>query len=248
VSAAVLVALLGLGAGPAAAYEEIKVTDGGELKGTVRFAGTAPKLEPIRVNKNRDVCGDTKPSEALVVGADGAVRGAVVVVEAVARGKKAEGELLIDNHHCLFVPHVSAMMVGTRAKVKNSDPLLHNTHGFQGKPTAFNVALPNAGQVIDITRRLTKPGVVRMLCDAHTHMFGWIYVHDSPYVAVTDDAGRYRIDGIPPGKYRVTMWHEGFVAKGADKDGRPLYDDPRSVTREATIAAKGTATLDFELK
>jgi plastocyanin len=249
-SQAVVAALatLLLGAGPVAAYEEVPVTDGGELKGTVRFVGSPPNLEPIKVNKNRDVCGEVKPSEALVVGAKGAVRGAVVVVEAVTRGKKAEGEILIDNHHCLFVPHVSAMMAGARAKVKNSDPIIHNSHGLHGKVNAFNVALPKPGQVIDITRKLTKPGVVRMVCDAHTHMFGWIYVHDSPYVTVTDDAGRYRIDAIPPGKYRITMWHEGFVAKGVDKDGRPLYDDPRSVTREVTIAGKGIATLDFEFK
>jgi plastocyanin len=247
---ALVLAILGtvfLPAGPAVAYEEVAVTDGGELRGVVRFSGTPPKLEPIRVNKNRDVCGETKPSEALVLGADRAVRGAVVAVEAVTRGKKPAGELVIDNLQCLFVPHVSAIMAGAAAKVKNSDPVLHNTHGFHGKPTIFNLALPNA-KVLDITRKLTKPGVVRMLCDAHTHMFGWIYVHDSPYVAVTDDAGRFRIDGIPPGKYKVTMWHEGFVPRGADKDGRPLYDDPRSVTREVSIAAKGTATLDFELK
>jgi hypothetical protein len=35
---------------------------------------------------------------------------------------------------------------------------------------------------------------------------------------------------------------------GADKDGRPLYDEPRTVTREVTIAPKATAMVDFELK
>ena len=44
------------------------------------------------------------------------------------------------------------------------------------------------------------------------------------------------------------MWHEGFRAKGLDKDGRPLYDEPHTITRDVTIPAKGTATVDFELK
>jgi hypothetical protein len=230
------------------AYEEIEVRDGGRLTGTVKFSGTPPVLEPLPVNKNRDVCGDRKPSEALVVGSDHGVRGSVVLIEGVTKGKKNSGEVLLDNHKCLFVSHVTGAMTGTHARVRNSDPILHNTHGFQGKPTVFNLALPNKDQMVDITKRLTKPGVVKVLCDAHPHMFAWMIVHDSPYVTVTDEHGAFRIDNVPPGTYKVTMWHEGFRPKGVDKDGRPLFDDPRTVTKEVTIPARGTATADFELK
>lgn len=236
-------------AGPAAAaYEEVPVPDGGTLTGMVRFAGLAPKAEPIPVNKNRDVCGEQKPSEALVVGPEGGVQGSVILIEGVTRGKKRTGDVVLDNHRCLFVAHVTALMAGERARVKNSDPILHNTHGFLGKPTIFNLALPNKGQLIDITRRLTKPGVVRVVCDAHPHMSAWIVVHDSPYLAVTDERGAFRIDGVPPGTWKVTMWHEGFRSLGADKDGRPVHDEPRTVTKEITIAPKGTAAIEFELK
>ncbi|HEY7520184.1 MAG TPA: carboxypeptidase regulatory-like domain-containing protein [Methylomirabilota bacterium] len=232
----------------AAAYEVIEVTDGGSLTGVVRFAGTPPKLAPLPVNKNREVCGEEKASEALVVGADGGVRGSVVVVEGVTRGRKPTGDVVLDNHRCLFVSHVTALAVGDKARVKNSDPILHNTHGFMGKPTVFNLALPNKDQMIDITRRLGKPGVIRVLCDAHPHMFAWVVVHDSPYVAVTDERGAFKIDSIPPGTYKVTMWHEGFRAKGVDKDGRPLYEDPITVSKNITIAPKSAATIEFELK
>jgi hypothetical protein len=44
------------------------------------------------------------------------------------------------------------------------------------------------------------------------------------------------------------MWHEGFRPKGVDKDGRPLYDEPRTITRDVTIAPRGAATVEFELK
>ena len=231
-----------------AAYEAVDLKDGGIVAGRVTFSGTPPKLEPLAVNKNRDVCGERKPSEALVVGDGGGVRGGVVLIEGVTRGKKPNGDVVIDNAKCLFVGHVTAAMAGSRVRVRNSDPILHNTHGFLGKPTVFNLALPNKDQMIDITKRLTKPGVVRVLCDAHPHMFAWLIVHDSPYVAVTDEHGAFRIDGVPPGTWKVTMWHEGFRAKGVDKDGRPLYDEPRTVTKEVTIAPRSTATVDFELR
>ena len=235
-------------AAPAGAYEVVTVADGGTLSGSVKFAGTPPTLPPLAVNKNRDVCGDSKESEALVVGPDRGVRGTVILIESVAKGKKGDADVVLDNHKCVFVHHVSVTMPGERTRVKNSDGILHNTHGFLGKPTVFNLALPNKDQMIDITKRLTKPGVVRVVCDAHPHMAAWMIVHDSPYFAVTDDKGAFRIDGIPPGSYKVTMWHEGFRPRGVDKDGRPRYDAPRTISRNVTIAPKGAATVEFELK
>jgi len=244
--AAIMVALAATSA--QAAYEAVEVKDGGTLTGVVRFAGTPPRVAPLAVNKNREVCGEQKPSEALVVGTDGGVKGSVVLIEGVSKGKKPTGDVVLDNHKCLFVSHVSGVAVGDKVRVKNSDSILHNTHGFMGKPTVFNLALPNKDQMVDITRRLGKPGVVRVLCDAHPHMFAWMVVHDSPYVAVTDERGAFKIDHIPPGTYKVTMWHEGFRAKGIDKDGRPLFEDPITTSQDITIAPKSAATVGFELK
>jgi plastocyanin len=235
-------------AGPAAAYEVAPVPGGGTVAGTVRFAGPPPALEPLRVNKNRDVCGASKPSEALVVGPERGVKGSVVWIEGIARGKAPAGEAVLDNQGCLFVPHVLGLMAGSRAWIRNSDAMLHNTHGLQGGRTVFNLALLMKGQAVEITRRLARPGVVRVLCDAHPHMFAWLVVHDSPYLAVTGERGTFAIDQVPPGTYRVTLWHEGFRPKGADKDGRPLYEDPVAVSRDVTVPAGQTVTVDFELK
>jgi plastocyanin len=242
----VAVALAAL-AVPAPAYVEAPVADGGTLTGRVRFAGEPVKGEPLPVRKNTDVCGDTKPFQALVVGPNKGVRNTVVYLEGVERGKKP-ADFELDNAKCLFVPHVSAVMAGARVRIKNGDPILHNTHGFHDKVTVFNVALPNKDQAVDITQRIKKPGVIDVQCDAHTHMRAWIVVRDNPYFAVTDDEGRFRIGEIPPGRYRVVAWHEGWVVTGRDKDGRPLHDPPRLLTQEITIPPKGEATLDFELK
>lgn len=235
-------------ASPAAAYEVASLTEGGTISGVVRFDGAAPRLEPLPVNKNREVCGEQKASEVLVVGSDNGVKGAVVLVNGVTRGKKPNGDVVVDNQKCLFVSHVTVVTPGERTRVRNSDPILHNTHGYLGRTTVFNLALPNPGQMIDITKRLTKPGVIRVLCDAHPHMAAWLIVHDSPYHAVTDAHGAFRIDGVPAGTWKVTMWHQGFRPRGRDKDGRPVYDEPRTVTKEITVAPRGVASVAFELK
>jgi len=236
-------------AGPAWGYEEGSVTDGGVLTGSVKFVGAPPRLDPVPVKRDRGVCGEKAEPEVLAVGPSGGVKGAVILLEGVARGKRPVREAVLDNAKCRFVPHVAAVMQGSAIKARNSDPVLHDSHGlWDGKITAFNVALPGRGREVPITRYLKKPGVIEVRCDAHTHMRAWLVVHDSPYFAVSDEGGHFKIDGIPPGKYTVTMWHEGYLQKGVDKDGRPVYDEPRRVTRELTIPPGGTAVANFELK
>jgi len=155
-----------------------------------------------------------------------------VLVERVARGKKPNGDVLVDNHKCLFVSHVTVVTPGERTRVKNSDPILHNTHGYLGRTTVFNLALPNQGQMIDITKRLTKPGVVRVLCDAHPHMFAWLIVHDSPYYAVTDEHGAFKIDGVPAGTWKVFAYSR-------------RAEHPTSAT--VTVTPNGVANTTLEL-
>lgn len=245
VAAVALVATL---ATPAPAYDVVSVTDGGVLAGVVRFAGTASRLSPLPVARDRDVCGDHKDAEPLVLGPEAGVRDSVVLLEGVARGKRPAAEAILESSRCTFVGHVTAVMTGERGRVKNGDAVLHNPHGFLGRPPVFNLALPNREQTIDITRRLSRPGVIRVACGVHPHMAAWIVVHYSPYYAVTDERGVYRIEGIPPGGYPVTMWHEGFHLHGRDRNGRPQYDPPRTVRKDVTIAPGATATIDFELR
>src|SRR2546425_6439928 len=147
-----------------AAYEQIVVKDGGVLTGLVKLAGAPPRLEPIHVNKNREVCGEAKESEALVAGADRGVRGSVILIEGGRRGKKPSGEGVGGNHQGRLVPHVAATMVGEATRRENSDPILHNTHGVHagaagsgGQPNGLHLAPPHAGQGIESTRKLVKP-------------------------------------------------------------------------------------------
>jgi plastocyanin len=233
--------------GLTSAYVEVPGPHGGVVVGRVRFAGEPPRGEPIPVRKNIEVCGEHAPWQALVVGPGKGVRNTVVYLEGVERGKKPV-EFELDNAKCLFVPHVSAVMAGARVRIKNTDPVLHNTHGLLDRLTVFNIALPNKGQTVDITQRLKKTGVVEVQCDAHTHMRAWIVVRDNPYFAVTDDAGLARIGQVPAGRYRVVAWHEGWVVTGKDKDGRPVYDAPRVLSQEVTVPAEGEVAVDFELK
>ena len=190
-------------------YETVAVGDGGSIRGKVLFQGAAPAKKKIILTKDREVCGSgVREVDLILVGPDRAVQEAVVYLKNVERGKaweKSSGVPHIDNVKCDFKPHVQIISAGD-FEIVNSDPVLHNTHGFYGKLTAFNVALPNQGQ--RIKRQLKKSGLVRVECDAHGWMLGWVYVADNPYHAVTARDGTFTIKDVPPGSYTLVTWQE----------------------------------------
>jgi hypothetical protein len=236
---------------PAAAgsYDVVEVKDGGTLTGLVTFSGEVPKLEPLAVVKDADYCGPTVPSEVLVVSPKTkGVKNTVVYLEEVARGKEFRSvQPSLDNAKCLMAPHALAMVKGTDLGIKNSDPLLHNMHAVaDGKTAVFNLALPIQGQTIK--RRVRKTGMITVTCDSHPHMRSHLLVLDHPYFAVTDENGAFTLADVPPGKYKLTVWHESWKLLGYDNDKRPLYDQPIVQTREIEVPIKGTVRANFELK
>jgi len=213
------------------AYEVAPVADGGTISGKVTFNG-AVNTKKIIPTKDKEVCGDIREEPEIVVGADKGVLDAVVYLKKVEKGKawqKPAQKPEIVNKACRFVPNVQALPVGTIVIV-NSDPVMHNTHGFHEKATVFNVALPMKGQRIE--RPLKKPGITRVECDAHGWMLAWIYVADNPYYAVTQKDGTFSIPDVPPGSYTLVAWH--------------AYTGETEIP--VTVKPKDTAQTPIELK
>ncbi|HRP04099.1 MAG TPA: carboxypeptidase regulatory-like domain-containing protein, partial [Opitutaceae bacterium] len=59
---------------------------------------------------------------------------------------------------------------------------------------------PIPSQVFDV------PGLVTLRCDIHEHMRALILVLDTPYFVVTDTDGRFRLEGLPAGRYLLKAW------------------------------------------
>jgi Carboxypeptidase regulatory-like domain len=216
---------------PAFAYDAGTVTGGGTIEGKVIYNGAVPTRKIIP-NKDIDVCGGIRDEPLIDVGPDKAVKDAVVYLVQVAKGKAwpAAGKPPeLDNIKCRFVPNVQVIPAGP-LDVVNKDPVLHNTHGYYGNRTAFNMALPNEGQ--RIPTELTRAGTVRVDCDAHGWMEGWIYVVDNPYYAVTGDDGKFSITDVPPGTYNLVAIQS--------------YTGP--VQQSVTVASGKPTTLTVELK
>jgi plastocyanin len=223
---------------PAWSYEEIKVADSGALEGKVVFSGTVPGPRKVIPTQDQQVCGGPRDEPRIVLGKDNTVQGAIVYLKGIEKGRaleKPKKPPVVDNLKCKFEPEVQVVPVGTELLVLNSDPVLHNTHGYlmtdsrRGR-TVFNQAMPQKGQQFKST--LKQPGIVEVACDVHGWMQAWIFVAENPYYAVTDKNGTFAIKDIPPGKYTLATFQ------------------PYTGVRETPVSveAKKTNSVNVELK
>lgn len=131
-----------------------------------------------------------------------------------------------------FVPHVLAVTAGTWVDFPNSDMTYHNVFSLS-KGNEFNLGRYASGRSRAV--RFNRPGIVRVFCEIHSHMSAFILVFAHRFFGVTDDDGRYRIEGLPPGTYTLAVWNETL-------SGEP----PR---RQVTIGdGGGDVTADFSIR
>jgi high-affinity iron transporter len=176
------------------------------LSGAVRDSKAATAVAGIV--RMPDVCSPSvSPAVVYLVPADAKDRQALLkhtIVDA-SMGRNSPAEVVLVNQLGLqFVPRIQAMAVGKAVRFGNKDSETHNVHvvspGF-----AFNQSMA-PGQFRDFTP--AQPGVIRLACDIHMHMRGFVVVSPTPWTQVCDRAGRYRLDQVPDGRYNLIVWHE----------------------------------------
>ncbi len=197
-------------------YEVVDVTDGGSIAGTIKaaemVADPVGKIE-TQVPEEIKLCGSEFKMNEYIISADLGVKNVIVALENVTRGKALpKQDLTLDNKNCQFQPLVSIAYKGSQFVIHNSDPIFHNTSlglMMKGKrSTVYNLALPM--QNTTIKKPVRRTGLNSVKCDSHKWMRAYVYAAKNPYVAVTDEKGKFEITDIPPGKYEVMVWHEGF--------------------------------------
>jgi plastocyanin len=230
VSGALFVAALYLFAGDKIPPEAIAASGGGTISGRVVFVGDAPAARKIKVTKDGEKCGTEVSAEDLVIGADKGIQNAVVsVVGLKGAAPKPATPPAIDQKGCVFRPHVAIVGVGAPLDVFNNDGILHNFHTHGSKNAPMNRAQPAFRK--KMTETFSQPEIMKVSCDAHSWMSGWIVVTDHPYIGATDNAGAFKISDVPPGNHTVEVWHETLG----------------KITKSVTVKAGEEAKVTFEL-
>jgi len=104
-----------------------------------------------------------------------------------------------------FAPRVVAVPLHSAVEFPNVDPIYHNVFSVSGG-NRFDLGLYRSGASKEKT--FEEPGLVRVYCNIHPQMVGFVMVVDSDHYAVTGPDGAFRFEGIPPGSYVVHAWQE----------------------------------------
>lgn len=120
-----------------------------------------------------------------------AARLSPVTIEMVTRGKE-------------FVPMVLTVPRGSTVKFPNLDPILHNVFSVS-TPNNFDLGLYSKGPGKAWT--FNAAGIVRVFCNVHHAMVGYIVVLSTPFSALAGADGGFSLANLPAGPGRLTVWH-----------------------------------------
>ncbi len=199
----------------------------GEVSGRVVYAG------PLPAQTTRYVAQLDRTIDEHTVHVDpatGGLREAVVFLRPhaarpgeapVVKPGSAEQPAL-DQLGGVFRPHVLAVRAGQPVRFTISDPGLDNIHAVSlVGANMFNQYL-EPGMVYDHTFQMTpRDFPVLLVCELHDWMKGWVYVFDHPYYALTNEDGRFAIEGVLPDTYTLVAHHA---------DGRLRLEQPITIT------------------
>lgn len=198
------------------------------VRGTVRYQGAALEKRKIPVTIDQYVCGKEKEPEDLILSPSNGIRYAVASLENAPRSAKQDWKLppaKMDQQQCSFTPRVVIVPAGGTVEFLNSDRLLHNVKSVGKGNPPFNRAQPHART---IAFSFKQPELLRVDCDLHSWMRGWVVVAEHPFYAVTNARGEFSLENVPPGKYTLRVWQERLG----------------TVTQELVVGSKGATTVN----
>lgn len=224
-------------AAPAAATE---VPAGkGNVEVTVNFTGTPPKMPKIKKGTDPTCNAAESYSQEVVVNQNGTLNGSVVQMVGVPGTYAPPAEqVVLDQQGCMYVPHVATAQFNQEVAIRNSDPVLHNVHVFEGKQTIMNQGHPPKGK--DIVKTFSNGAhVKKFVCDIHPWMTGWLVMSPDPFHGVTGDDGKVILKDAPVGTYKIEVWQEKYGTKTVDVTVQANQTTAVTVAYDGTEATGG---------
>jgi plastocyanin len=221
------------------AHANATVFETGSVSGRVLWDGELPApLQPLTIGakESEGCCADGGAMDltdrSRLVSKDGGIANVVLTVAVKGMEVKVGDNYHVDQDRCQFEPRVLVVPVGATVKYLNSDKVNHNVNVKATKNQAMNQNVAAGGHS---EQKLEKAEVVPIKCDIHPWMSGYVFVTDDPVFGLTDANGAFKLEGLPPGTYKLSWWHE---ALGKGKSAEVTVEAGKDATLELKIGEK----------
>ncbi|MGB6450027.1 MAG: hypothetical protein WBE92_04685 [Steroidobacteraceae bacterium] len=151
--------------------------------------------------------------------------GAVITVHSLdgAAKRSAPVHAVMDQVDQAFTPDLLVIPVGSTVSFPNSDTVRHEVYSFS---PAHPFQLPLYSGKPYPPEHFDKVGLVTLGCNIHDFMLAYIVVTDASFYGRTDAAGVWSASAVPPGRYRIEVWH-------------PRLDGAANPVREIEVSGSG---------
>lgn len=207
---------------------------GGTVVGTIHLTATAPPNPVVRMGADPN-CLKINAGKRVFLplvnrSSDGGLENVFVYVKgSFPQAHGGSGNVTLNQQGCMYHPDILGAEVGQTLVIKNDDSTLHNIHAIDpSKKYDFNQSQPGAGLTFDVPLK-SEEVMLHVKCNVHPWMSGYIGIVSSPFFAVSDDTGKFKIENVPAGKQTIEVWHQMYG---------PL-------TATVDVKAGGTTTADF---
>lgn len=157
--------------------------------------------------------------------------GAVVTAEPEQAGvAPTPVKAIMDQVDLTFVPDVLVIPVRSTVQFPNSDAVSHQVYSFS-PARQFQLPLYRGKPYPPV--QFNQPGVVTLGCNIHDNMLGYIVVTAAPWFGRADQHGEWTAQELPPGRFRVHVWH-------------PLLNEPGELDRVVEVRGDREA-VEFRL-
>jgi len=200
-----------MAAAPAPQATAANQANPGEVTGKVAFQGVKPKLATIKMDAD-PVCAELHTNPVSVE--DGAVNDNGTLPNVFVYVKQGAEKYsfpvtakpaILDQHGCMYQPHVLGVMAGQELLIVSSDPTTHNIHPMPKDNKEWNQSQPPGAA--PMVKKFAHPEImVPVKCNQHPWMKAYIGVTSNPFYAVTGADGTFTLKGLPAGDYTIEAW------------------------------------------
>jgi len=184
-----------------------------QLSLKVKYIGDSPAFEVLENPADKEICGDTIKRKLIPTGSNGGLQDVVAALFPLGNPKLRELKVATDDlpievlniKNCEFNRRILLLRPHQTLRIYSEDPINFDLFFAAKANHPFSLSLPPNLQFRSVSFKKTE--TIELKGGIHESLSSYLVIRDNPWVALGNEAGEVKINGIPKGSYQLQLWH-----------------------------------------